>query len=700
MRKNLSPRLLALLVVSLPVAGTLGGCAAEGGEETSDSESAVGDGKAPTAASPPIVTSGDGCAHQYANWFDGTASVGHVCESRKVTAKYFSDELFEFPSGELAKKVPTSSVWHESSPASRAALLGVVMDRAERGDKEAESLLKLFFGDFKRFVTEGFAQKKGQAYEAAKNVILNSMREKMKLGELNDRYRDLTLADLPLGSLFDVFGGAPPGIDLRKVAEELFGSAANTWPDAKLLEEIRKLGVPVEGGSIVGKTLDSLSAQARALLDPNVWLRKGYDLVLNTVSDFIASRIRVNELVDVIVGSVIHTTIKEAGAYVLGTLKAGTTAFSSAFFAALYANVFFAVAVHFVIEPVLGGIVDLISFLLAGDLEERQCTSDEVSSVKEWFVGKPRSSNGKSEQKKLQDLMTVARYSCMNGTKPAVANKIETANVQVDRLACVVKENARQTVYGSEFDVRCESCYRTRPETCRTVTQLLPSQDMREVKKVAPGAFAAYRKMLTEKYLAQSTSENEAITSVVPVQTAYQGRAIYDKIQVTSCAKLDPATTCADLVMQKHDAYVAKCQKNPLDPSCSGCGRLPLETKQLAQWEVWTRPPRVMSERAYALNDAHGGDLRPVVVPACGGTSKVQYNPVTERSYCCPVDLGESRVLTPAERDKACSATTNSVICEKSGVCTWRGGRCVARSGKGGTTDTAGVSDRAPASSH
>lgn len=682
MRSTWTPRVAATLLSLLPVVVGLEGCAVEnGGEESSSVEGEMGE--APPAGPVPsaIIDTPGGCAHQYADWFRGTASVGHACESRRVNAKYFATDLFKWPSGDLALDVPTTSIWNETSQASRAALLGIVLDRAEHGDKEAESLVKLFFSDFKRFMTDGWQQAKGPAHDAVMNLVLSSMRDKMKLGSLNDRYRDLTLADLPLGTLFDVFGGQPPGVDLRKVAEELFGSPSKNWTDAKLIEEIRKLNIPVEGGSIVGKQLDKLSAQARSLLDPNVWLRKGYDTLLNTVSDYLASRIRVHELVDVIAGSVIRTTIKEAGAYVLGTMKAGSTAFSSAFFSALYANVFFAVAVHFVVEPIVGQLIDFISYLFAGELEERQCSQNEAASVRDWFLGKPGSAGAKAEETKLKNLTTVARYTCMAGTKSAVANKIESANVQVEGLSCVAKENARQTVYGSEFGVRCETCYRTRPETCRTLRIPLDAADVREVRKVAPAAYASYVKQLKEKYLSRNAFESEAVESVSPLKTAYGARVFYEKMEVTLCSKLDPATTCSDLVMAKHDAYVAKCAKNPLDPSCSGCGRLAAPQRPLAEWEVWTRQPRMMTERAVTLNNAGDGDLRTQGAASCGGTSKVQYNPVTERSYCCPVDLGESRVLAPKERDSQCGHITSSVICEKSGVCTFRAGRCIARTG-------------------
>lgn len=138
-------------------------------------------------------------------------------------------------------------------------------------------------------------------------------------------------------------------------------------------------------------------------------------------------------------------------------------------------------------------------------------------------------------------------------------------------------------------------------------------------------------------------------------------------------------------------AYKALCAKSPLDPQCSRCGGLTPPSKSLQEWEVWSRPPRMVTEKASALGS---GDLRSKKVAACGAPSLIQYNGVTDQSYCCPVDLGESRVLGPQERDSQCGHITNAFICEKSGVCTMRGGKCVAKSGatKGDATSSSPAS--------
>lgn len=125
-------------------------------------------------------------------------------------------------------------------------------------------------------------------------------------------------------------------------------------------------------------------------------------------------------------------------------------------------------------------------------------------------------------------------------------------------------------------------------------------------------------------------------------------------------------------------AYKALCKKSPLDPQCTKCGSLNPPTKALKEWEVWTRAPRMVTEKASGLGS---GDLRSKKVATCGAPSMVQYNSVLDESYCCPVDLGESKVLGPAERDSQCGHITNSFICEKSGVCTMRSGKCVAKTG-------------------
>lgn len=136
-------------------------------------------------------------------------------------------------------------------------------------------------------------------------------------------------------------------------------------------------------------------------------------------------------------------------------------------------------------------------------------------------------------------------------------------------------------------------------------------------------------------------------------------------------------------------AYKALCQKSPLDPQCSRCGGLTPPSKSLKEWEVWSRAPRMVTEKASALG---GGDLRAKKVASCAAPAMIQYNDVTDQSYCCPVDLGESKVLSAGERDEQCGHITNATICEKSGVCTMRGGKCVAKSG-------AGVNDNGSASS-
>ncbi len=109
------------------------------------------------------------------------------------------------------------------------------------------------------------------------------------------------------------------------------------------------------------------------------------------------------------------------------------------------------------------------------------------------------------------------------------------------------------------------------------------------------------------------------------------------------------------------------CADNPLHPRCTLCGELTPPT-DLDPWFFYIVPPRMATELATALG---AGDLRGTEQPTCAAPSMVQFNPVLDTSYCCPIEPGLALPVPPEARDQQCAVFVDEESCEQTEICTW-----------------------------